>query len=118
MLFRDATTHDIVPGMIIATPNSVKRFSKFDGEMSLTTKEEGGRHTPFMDQRRIVNPKFHIGGEVVAGTIEFSTEMVILEQPYKIHVELAQPMIIEAGLAVDLYDGDRYVTKVIIKKVY
>ena len=118
VLFRDATTHDIVPGMIIATPNSVKRFSKFDGEMSLTTKEEGGRHTPFMDQRRIVNPKFHIGSEVVAGTIEFSTEMVILEQPYKIHVELAQPMIIEAGLAVDLYDGDRYVTKVIIQKVY
>lgn len=94
VLLRGTAKEDVERGMVLAKPKSITPHTKFEAEVYILTKEEGGRHTPFFNNYR---PQFYVRTTDVTGSIQLpeGTEMVMPGDNVKITVELIHPIALE-----------------------
>ena len=117
ILLRGAEKKEIRRGMVLAAPGSIKAYSYFDAEIYVLKKEEGGRHTPFMNGYR---PQFYIRTLDVTGTIRLpeGIEMVAPGDTVSIYVSLITPVALEKELRFAIREGGRTVGAGVITAVY
>jgi elongation factor Tu len=108
ILLRGIDKTMIERGQVIAKPGSIKPHTKFEAEVYVLSKEEGGRHTPFFPGYR---PQFYIRTTDVTGSIELpaGVEMVMPGDNVKMTVELIQPVAVEQGMRFAIREGGRTV---------
>ena len=108
LLLRGIDKKDIRRGMVICKPGSVKPHDKFNAEVYILKKEEGGRHTPFHNNYR---PQFYVRTTDVTGTINLpeGVDMVMPGDNLTITVELLQPIALNVGLRFAIREGGRTV---------
>jgi len=108
ILLRGIEKTDIKRGMVICKPGSVKPHDKFEAEVYILKKEEGGRHTPFHNKYR---PQFYVRTTDVTGEIILpsGTEMVMPGDNLTITVELISPVARSEGLRFAIREGSRTV---------
>jgi elongation factor Tu len=116
VLLRGIDRNEIERGQVIAKPGSVKPHRKFDAEVYVLSKEEGGRHTPFFANYR---PQFYFRTTDVTGTIKLpdGVEMVMPGDNVKMSVELITPIACEEGLRFAIREGGRTVGAGVVTKV-
>jgi elongation factor Tu len=121
VLLRGLQKDDIERGMVIAKPKSITPHTKFESEVYILKKEEGGRHTPFFPGYR---PQFYVRTTDVTGTIsDFTTdeggeaEMVMPGDRIKMTVELINPIAIEQGMRFAIREGGRTVGAGVVAKI-
>ena len=107
-LLRGTKKEDVIRGQVLAKPGTVTPHTKFKGEIYVLSKEEGGRHTPFMNNYR---PQFFFRTTDVTGSITLAegTEMVMPGDNTSITVELIAPIAMEKGLRFAIREGGRTV---------
>jgi len=107
-LLRGIEREDVERGQVLAHPGSIKPHTKFQGEVYVLSKEEGGRHTPFFNGYR---PQFYIRTTDVTGDVSLpeGMEMVMPGDNIKMSVELIQPVAIEEGVRFAIREGGRTV---------
>ncbi|HLR35853.1 MAG TPA: elongation factor Tu, partial [Tissierellales bacterium] len=115
-LLRGVQRDDIERGQVLAKPGSITPHTKFEAEVYVLTKEEGGRHTPFFDGYR---PQFYFRTTDVTGDIklEEGVEMVMPGDNAKFTIELITPIAIEEGLRFSIREGGRTVGSGVVTKV-
>jgi elongation factor Tu len=108
VLLRGVDRNDIERGQVLAKPGSIKPHKKFEAEVYVLSKEEGGRHTPFFANYR---PQFYFRTTDVTGTIQLpeGVEMVMPGDNIKMKVELITPVACEPGLRFAIREGGRTV---------
>jgi elongation factor Tu len=108
VLLRGIDRNDIERGQVLAKPGSIKPHKKFQAEVYVLSKEEGGRHTPFFANYR---PQFYFRTTDVTGTIKLpeGVEMVMPGDNIKMDVELITPVACEPGLRFAIREGGRTV---------
>jgi len=113
ILLRGIQKIDIERGMVLAKPGTILPHTKFESQVYVLTKEEGGRHTPFFSGYR---PQFYVRTTDVTGKIESfradddtATQMVMPGDRIKMNVELIQPIAIEKGMRFAIREGGRTV---------
>jgi elongation factor Tu len=108
VLLRGIDRNEIERGQVLAKPGSIKPHKKFEAEVYVLSKEEGGRHTPFFANYR---PQFYFRTTDVTGTIQLpeGVEMVMPGDNIKMKVELITPVACEAGLRFAIREGGRTV---------
>jgi elongation factor Tu len=108
VLLRGIERNDIERGQVLAKPGSIKPHKKFQAEVYVLSKEEGGRHTPFFANYR---PQFYFRTTDVTGTIKLpeGVEMVMPGDNIKMDVELITPVACEPGLRFAIREGGRTV---------
>ena len=108
ILLRGIEKTDIKRGMVICKPGSVKPHDKFEAEVYILKKEEGGRHTPFHNNYR---PQFYVRTTDVTGNIVLpdGVEMVMPGDNLTIKVELISPIACSVGLRFAIREGGRTV---------
>ncbi len=116
LLLRGIEKEDIMRGQVIAKPGSIKPHKKFQAELYILKKEEGGRHTPFFNGYR---PQFFIGTSDVTGEVKLpgGVEMVSPGDNVKIDAELIYPVAIEEGIRFAIREGGKTVGAGVIIKV-
>jgi elongation factor Tu len=107
-LLRGIAKTDIERGQVLAKPGSIKPLTKFQGQVYVLTKEEGGRHTPFFGNYR---PQFYFRTTDVTGviTLQEGVEMCMPGDNVVMDVELITPIAIEEGLRFAIREGGRTV---------
>jgi elongation factor Tu len=115
-LLRGIERDDVQRGQVLAKPGSVKPHTKFDAQVYVLSKEEGGRHTPFFNNYR---PQFYVRTTDVTGAIKLpeGTEMVMPGDNITMSVELIQPVAIEEGLRFAIREGGRTVGAGVVTKI-
>ncbi len=108
ILLRGIEKTDIRRGMVICKPGSITPHTKFNAEVYILKKEEGGRHTPFHNRYR---PQFYLRTTDITGEIHLpeGTEMVMPGDNVSIMVELIAPVAINKGLRFAIREGGRTV---------
>ena len=108
ILLRGTKREDIERGQVLCKPGSVTPHTKFEGQVYVLTKEEGGRHTPFFTNYR---PQFYFRTTDVTGVITLpeGTEMCMPGDNVEMSVELITPIAIEKGLRFAIREGGRTV---------
>ena len=108
MLLRGIAKTDIERGQVVAKPNSIHPHTKFVGQVYVLKKEEGGRHTPFLNNYR---PQFYFRTTDVTGviTLPADVEMCMPGDNVDMSVELITPIAIEEGLRFAIREGGRTV---------
>ena len=108
LLLRGTGKDEVERGMVLAKPGSIKPHTKFNAEVYVLTKEEGGRHTPFFKGYR---PQFYIRTTDVTGVCELpaGTEMVMPGDNVELAVELITPVAIEKEMRFAIREGGRTV---------
>jgi elongation factor Tu len=116
VLLRGLKREDVERGQVLAKPGSIKTHTKFEAEVYVLTKEEGGRHTPFFKGYK---PQFYFRTTDVTGSIELQAgvEMIIPGDNTKITVELGAPIAMEAGLRFAIREGGRTVGSGVVAKI-
>ncbi|WWO99984.1 MAG: elongation factor Tu [Candidatus Dasytiphilus stammeri] len=116
ILLRGIKREDIERGQVLAKPNSIKPHAKFEAEVYILNKEEGGRHTPFFQGYR---PQFYFRTTDVTGTIELAkeVEMVMPGDNIKMLVNLIHPIAMDEGLRFAIREGGRTVGAGLVTKV-
>jgi len=116
LLLRGIEKNNLVRGMVICKPNSVTPHTKFESEVYILSKDEGGRHTPFFNGYR---PQFYFRTTDVTGVTELPTgvEMVMPGDNVKMVVELIQPVAMEEGLRFAIREGGRTVGAGVVAKI-
>ncbi len=107
-LLRGIERKEVERGQVLAKPGSIKPHTKFEGEVYVLTKEEGGRHTPFFNGYR---PQFYFRTTDVTGVayLPEGVEMVMPGDNIKMTIELITPIAIEEGLRFAIREGGRTV---------
>ncbi|MCL2529181.1 MAG: elongation factor Tu [Coriobacteriia bacterium] len=108
ILLRGIKREEIVRGQVLCKPGSVTPHTKFEGQVYILTKEEGGRHTPFFDGYR---PQFYFRTTDVTGVAHLptGTEMIMPGDNVLITGELINPIAMEEGLRFAIREGGRTV---------
>ena len=108
ILLRGTKKEEIERGMVLCKPGSITPHTKFEAEVYVLSKEEGGRHTPFFNNYR---PQFYVRTTDVTGSITLpeGTEMVMPGDNVKITVELIAPIALEEGTRFAIREGGRTV---------
>lgn len=121
ILLRSVQKTDIQRGMVLAKPGTIKPHKKFEAEVYVLKKEEGGRHTPFLPGYR---PQFYVRTTDVTGNITGFTaddgaeaEMVIPGDRIKMTAELISPIAIEAGMRFAIREGGRTIGAGVVSKI-
>ncbi|CUU89080.1 elongation factor Tu [Campylobacter hyointestinalis subsp. hyointestinalis] len=116
VLLRGTKKEDVERGMVLCKPKSITPHTKFEGEVYILTKEEGGRHTPFFNNYR---PQFYVRTTDVTGSITLpeGTEMVMPGDNLKITVELINPVALEEGTRFAIREGGRTVGSGVVSKI-
>ncbi|CCO07797.1 elongation factor Tu [Desulforamulus hydrothermalis] len=107
-LLRGVDRKEIERGQVLAKPGSIKPHTKYEAEVYVLTKEEGGRHTPFFNGYR---PQFYFRTTDVTGVVQLpeGVEMVMPGDNIKMKVDLITPIAIEEGLRFAIREGGRTV---------
>ncbi|KZY47680.1 MAG: elongation factor Tu [Roseovarius sp.] len=115
-LLRGVDRDDIQRGQVLCKPKSVTPHTKFECEVYILTKDEGGRHTPFFANYR---PQFYFRTTDVTGTVTLpeGTEMVMPGDNLKFGVELIAPIAMEDGLRFAIREGGRTVGSGVVSKI-
>ena len=115
-LLRGINRTDIEKGQVIAKPGTVPTAMKFEAQVYVLTKDEGGRHTAFLNHYR---PQFFIRTTDVTGSIELpaGVEMVMPGDHVTLTVELIKPVAIEEGLRFAIREGGRTVGSGVVSKI-
>ena len=108
LLLRGIAKEEIERGMVLAKPGSITPHTKFEAEVYVLTKDEGGRHTPFFNGYR---PQFYFRTTDVTGSIALpqGTEMVMPGDNIVMTVELGKPIAMDEGLRFAIREGGRTV---------
>jgi elongation factor Tu len=116
VLLRGTKREEVERGQVLAKPGSITPHTKFEAEVYVLTKEEGGRHTPFFKGYR---PQFYFRTTDVTGTIELpgGTEMVMPGDNIKMTVELISPIAMEEGVRFAIREGGKTVGAGVVAKV-
>ena len=115
-LLRGVQREEIERGQVLAAPGTIHPHTKFEAEVYVLTKEEGGRHTPFFSGYR---PQFYFRTTDVTGNIalEEGVEMVMPGDNAKFIIELITPIAIEEGLRFAIREGGRTVGAGVVSKI-
>ncbi|MFM4977826.1 EF-Tu C-terminal domain-related protein, partial [Aeromonas rivipollensis] len=115
-LLRGVKREEVERGQVLAKPGSIKPHTKFESEVYVLSKEEGGRHTPFFKGYR---PQFYFRTTDVTGTIELpeGVEMVMPGDNIKMVVTLIAPIAMDDGLRFAIREGGRTVGAGVVAKV-
>ena len=116
LLLRGVDKNDIERGMVLAKPSSIPPHTKFEAEVYVLTKDEGGRHTPFFKGYR---PQFYLRTTDVTGNIELpaGTEMVMPGDNIQMVIELITPVAMEEQLRFAIREGGRTVGAGVVTKI-
>ncbi|KAI3668196.1 hypothetical protein L6452_43273 [Arctium lappa] len=116
LLLRGISRTDIQRGQVIAKPGSVKTYTKFEAEIYVLTKDEGGRHTAFFSNYR---PQFYLRTADVTGKVDLpeSVKMVMPGDNVTAAFELITPVVLEPGQRFALREGGRTVGAGVVSKV-
>jgi elongation factor Tu len=116
LLLRGLEREDIERGQVVAKPGSVKPHTKFNAEVYILTKEEGGRHTPFFNGYR---PQFYVRTTDVTGDVKLpeGREMVVPGDNVNLEVTLGTPIALEEGLRFAIREGGHTVGAGVVTKV-
>ncbi|MCH7873976.1 MAG: elongation factor Tu [Gemmatimonadetes bacterium] len=116
LLLRGMDKKEIERGMVLAKPGTVTPHTKFEAEVYVLTKEEGGRHTPFFKGYR---PQFYFRTTDVTGAVELpgGVEMVMPGDNTKMNIELIAPIAMEDGLRFAIREGGRTVGAGVVTKI-
>ena len=116
VLLRGTKKEDVERGMVLCKPKSITPHTKFEAEVYILTKDEGGRHTPFFNNYR---PQFCVRTTDVTGSITLAagTEMVMPGDNVKITVELIAPVALEDGTRFAIREGGRTVGSGVVSKI-
>jgi elongation factor Tu len=116
VLLRGTKREEVERGQVLAKPGSITPHTKFECEVYILTKEEGGRHTPFFKGYR---PQFYFRTTDVTGAVELpaNTEMVMPGDNIPMKVELISPIAMEEGLRFAIREGGRTVGAGVVAKI-
>jgi len=120
ILLRGVQKNEVLRGMVLSKPGSINPHTKFDAEVYILTKEEGGRHTAIFKGYR---PQFYVRTTDVTGQIaEFSAEgseveMVMPGDNVSMRIELIAPIAIENGMRLAIREGGRTVGSGLVTKI-
>ena len=116
LLLRGVQRDEIERGQVLAKPGSISPHTKFESEVYVLTKEEGGRHTPFFTGYR---PQFYFRTTDVTGNIELENgvEMVMPGDNAKFIIELITPIAMDEGLRFAIREGGRTVGAGVVSKI-
>ena len=115
-LLRGTKRDEIQRGQVLAKPGSITPHTKFEAEVYVLTKEEGGRHTPFFKGYR---PQFYFRTTDVTGAVQLpeGVEMVMPGDNLKFVVELIHPIAMDEGLRFAIREGGRTVGAGVVSKI-
>jgi elongation factor Tu len=116
LLLRGVDKAEIERGMVLAKPNSLKPHTKFEAEVYVLNKDEGGRHTPFFKGYR---PQFYFRTTDVTGSVELpaGTEMVMPGDNIQMTIELIIPIAMEEQVRFAIREGGRTVGAGVVTKI-
>ncbi len=116
LLLRGLGKEDVERGMVLAKPGSITPHTKFEAEVYVLTKEEGGRHTPFFKGYR---PQFYFRTTDVTGSVELGagTEMVMPGDNVQMTIELITPIAMDEGLRFAIREGGHTVGAGVVTKI-
>ncbi|KPK10168.1 MAG: elongation factor Tu [Acidithiobacillales bacterium SG8_45] len=116
VLLRGTKREEVERGQVLAKPGSITPHTKFEAEVYVLSKDEGGRHTPFFNNYR---PQFYFRTTDVTGAVELpeGTEMVMPGDNIKMVVSLIAPIAMEEGLRFAIREGGRTVGAGVVAKI-
>ena len=116
VLLRGTKRDDVERGQVLAKPGTIKPHTKFEAEVYVLSKDEGGRHTPFFNGYR---PQFYFRTTDVTGTCDLpeGTEMVMPGDNVKLSVHLHSPIAMDEGLRFAIREGGRTVGAGVVAKI-
>ena len=116
VLLRGTKREEVERGQVLAKPGSINPHTKFEAEVYILSKDEGGRHTPFFNNYR---PQFYFRTTDVTGACELPSgvEMVMPGDNVKMSVELLAPIAMEEGLRFAIREGGRTVGAGVVSKI-
>ena len=116
VLLRGTKREDVERGQVLAHPGSITPHTDFEAEVYILSKDEGGRHTPFLNGYR---PQFYFRTTDVTGSVKLpeGTEMVMPGENIKMTVELGSPIAMSEGLRFAIREGGRTVGAGVVTKV-
>lgn len=116
VLLRGTKREDVERGQVLAKPKSITPHTKFEAEVYVLSKDEGGRHTPFFKGYR---PQFYFRTTDVTGAVELpeGVEMVMPGDNVNVVVELINPIAMDEGLRFAIREGGRTVGAGVVAKV-
>jgi elongation factor Tu len=117
VLLRGTKRDEVERGQVLAKPGTITPHTKFEAEVYVLSKDEGGRHTPFFKGYR---PQFYFRTTDVTGAVELpeGVEMVMPGDNVKIQVELIAPIAMEEGLRFAIREGGRTVGAGVVAKIH
>jgi len=116
VLLRGTKREEVERGQVLAKPGSINPHTKFEAEVYILTKDEGGRHTPFFKGYR---PQFYFRTTDVTGAVELpeGTEMVMPGDNVQMVIDLIAPIAMEDGLRFAIREGGRTVGAGVVAKI-
>jgi elongation factor Tu len=116
VLLRGTKREDVERGQVLCKPGTITPHTKFEAEVYVLSKEEGGRHTPFFSNYR---PQFYFRTTDVTGAVDLpeGVEMVMPGDNVKIVVSLIAPIAMEEGLRFAIREGGRTVGAGVVAKI-
>ena len=116
VLLRGTKREEVERGQVLAAPGTITPHTKFEGEVYVLSKDEGGRHTPFFKGYR---PQFYFETTDVTGAVELpeGVEMVMPGDNIKMDVELIAPIAMEEGQRFAVREGGRTVGAGVVSKI-
>ena len=116
VLLRGIEKDEVSRGQVLAAPGSITPHTKFEGEVYVLTKEEGGRHTPFFEGYR---PQFYFRTTDVTGDVSLpeGVEMVMPGDNVRLTVKLITPIAMEEGLRFAIREGGKTVGAGVVTKI-
>lgn len=116
VLLRGTKREEIERGQVLAKPGTITPHTKFEAEIYVLSKDEGGRHTPFFNGYR---PQFYFRTTDVTGAVELPSgvEMVMPGDNVKVNIELHAPIAMDEGLRFAVREGGRTVGAGVVSKV-
>ena len=116
VLLRGVQRNEIERGQVLAKPGTINPHTKFSSEVYVLKKEEGGRHTPFVNGYR---PQFYFRTTDVTGVVKLpdGVEMVMPGDNIRMDIELISPIAIEEGLRFAIREGGRTVGSGVVTKI-
>ncbi len=117
VLLRGTKRDEVERGQVLAKPNTITPHTKFEAEVYVLSKEEGGRHTPFFSNYR---PQFYFRTTDVTGACQLpkKVEMVMPGDNIKMNVELLAPIAMTEGLRFAIREGGRTVGAGVVAKIF
>ena len=116
VLLRGTKREDVERGQVLSAPGSITPHTKFEAQVYVLSKEEGGRHTPFFKGYR---PQFYVRTTDVTGevTLPEGVEMVMPGDDVAVTVELISPVAMEDGMKFAIREGGRTVGAGVVSKI-